>query len=145
MHVEYCEKPRVMWYIRCALMQRFSIPLPIAWLCYLQAMNNLVSQAGTMETHGLPNDILYNFQLIIEIVIIQVLRTIVYPLLRKWHIKVRYLRRTMASKTDLISLAWTNTSYNLRLCCRCPGYGLGSNCAAYRVFSRAMLRVSAHV
>ncbi|KAM0820834.1 putative Sterigmatocystin biosynthesis monooxygenase stcW [Seiridium cardinale] len=37
------------------------MPLPIAWLCYLQAANNLVSQAGSIETHGLPNDILYNF------------------------------------------------------------------------------------
>lgn len=65
---------------------RVFIPLPIAWLCYLQATNNFVSQAGTMELHGLPNDILYNFALLIEIVLIHVLRTVVYPFMRKHHV-----------------------------------------------------------
>ncbi|KAI0128671.1 hypothetical protein BJ170DRAFT_693499 [Xylariales sp. AK1849] len=43
------------------------VPQSIAWLCYLQATNKLVSQAGSVETHGLPNDSLYNLELLIGI------------------------------------------------------------------------------
>ncbi|ETS85704.1 hypothetical protein PFICI_03729 [Pestalotiopsis fici W106-1] len=86
---------------------RVFIPLPIAWLCYLQAANNLVSQAGTMETHGLPNDILYNFELLIEIVIIHLMRTVVYPLLRKWRIKTGPIRRITAGfAAGILAIAW---------------------------------------
>jgi len=31
---------------------------PIFWTAYSQMLTNFVSQAGTMETHGIPNDIL---------------------------------------------------------------------------------------
>ncbi|WQF77414.1 Putative proton-dependent oligopeptide transporter family, MFS transporter superfamily [Colletotrichum destructivum] len=83
------------------------IPQPIAWLCYLQALNNLVSQAGTMERHGLPNDILYNFTLIIEIVLIHVFRTGLYPLLRKWHVGIGPIRRITAGfLAGTLAIAW---------------------------------------
>ncbi|KAF2015163.1 Di/tri peptide transporter 2 [Aaosphaeria arxii CBS 175.79] len=83
------------------------IPQPIAWLCYLQAVNNLVSQAGTMERHGLPNDVLYNFTLIIEIVLIQVFRTMLYPLLRKWHVGIGPIRRITAGFiAGTLAIAW---------------------------------------
>jgi proton-dependent oligopeptide transporter, POT family len=85
----------------------FSLPLPIAWLCYLQAMNNLVSQAGTMETHGLPNDILYNFQLLLDIILIQAMRVWVYPTLRKLHIKIGPIRRITAGfLAGVLATAW---------------------------------------
>ncbi|CAG9981779.1 unnamed protein product, partial [Clonostachys byssicola] len=83
------------------------IPQPISWLCYLQATNNLVSQAGTMETHGLPNDILYNFQLILEIVLIHILRTIIYPQLRKWRVPLGPVRRITAGFVfGTLAIAW---------------------------------------
>ncbi|KAH6683531.1 Di/tri peptide transporter 2, partial [Plectosphaerella plurivora] len=83
------------------------IPQPIAWLCYLQATNNLVSQAGTMERHGLPNDILYNFTLIIEIVLIHVFRTSLYPLLRRWHVGIGPIRRITAGfLAGTLGIAW---------------------------------------
>lgn len=86
---------------------RVFIPLPIAWLCYLQATNNLVSQAGTMELHGLPNDILYNFQLLIEIVIIHVLRTVVYPFLAKHKISPGPIARITAGFfSGTLAIAW---------------------------------------
>ncbi|KAK6073647.1 Di/tri peptide transporter 2 [Seiridium cupressi] len=86
---------------------RVFIPLPIAWLCYLQAANNLVSQAGSMETHGLPNDILYNFELLVEIVLIHIMRTVIYPLLRKWRIKTGPIRRITAGfLAGVLAIAW---------------------------------------
>ncbi|KAI0133895.1 Di/tri peptide transporter 2 [Xylariales sp. AK1849] len=113
---------------------RVFLPLPIAWLCYLQAMNNLVSQAGTMETHGLPNDILYNFQLLIEIVLIHVLRTVIYPLLRKWHIQVGPIRRiTTGFAAGVLATAWAavvqhvvyseGPCYEYPLACAASEYG----------------------
>jgi proton-dependent oligopeptide transporter, POT family len=84
-----------------------SIPQPISWLCYLQANNNMVSQAGTMETHGLPNDILYNFTLLMEIVLVQVFRTGLYPLLRKWHVEFGPIRRiTIGYIFGTLAIAW---------------------------------------
>jgi POT family proton-dependent oligopeptide transporter len=86
---------------------RVFAPLPIAWLCYLQAANNLVSQAGAMETHGLPNDILYNFELLIEIVLIHVLRTVAYPWLRRWRINFGPVARiTTGFVAGTCAIAW---------------------------------------
>ncbi|KAI0406427.1 Di/tri peptide transporter 2 [Xylaria palmicola] len=86
---------------------RVFIPLPIAWLCYLQAMNNLVSQAGTMETHGLPNDILYNFTLLLDIVLIHTLRAYIYPTLRRWRVNVGPIRRiTVGFSAGVLAMAW---------------------------------------
>ncbi|KAJ5885598.1 Proton-dependent oligopeptide transporter family [Penicillium tannophilum] len=38
------------------LISRVLIPFLIHWLCYNQTFNNLISQAGQMETYGIPND-----------------------------------------------------------------------------------------
>jgi POT family proton-dependent oligopeptide transporter len=70
-------------------------------------MNNLVSQAGTMETHGLPNDILYNFTLLLDILLIQTLRAFVYPQLRRWRINIGPIRRITAGfAAGVIATAW---------------------------------------
>lgn len=34
---------------------------PIFWVCYTQFSSNFVSQAGQMEGHGVPNDLMQNF------------------------------------------------------------------------------------
>ncbi|KAJ6438375.1 Di/tri peptide transporter 2 [Purpureocillium lavendulum] len=72
---------------------RILIPQPIAYLCYIQATNNLVSQAATMETHGLPNDILYNFTLLFGIVNTYVIRAFLLPYLRRKKIPFGPVRR----------------------------------------------------
>ncbi|PWW72590.1 PTR2-domain-containing protein [Tuber magnatum] len=43
---------------------------PIYWLLYGQMNSNFISMAGTMETHGLPNDLLFNLNPISIIVFI---------------------------------------------------------------------------
>ncbi|CBX94320.1 hypothetical protein IAQ61_006321 [Plenodomus lingam] len=55
---------------------------PIYWVTYSQMMNNFVSQAGQMELHGLPNDILPNIDPITIILMIPLMDRLIYPFLR---------------------------------------------------------------
>lgn len=52
---------------------------PIVWLCFSQNQTNLVSQAGNMETHGLPNDMLLNLNPISVILILPLIDRLIYP------------------------------------------------------------------
>ncbi|KAF2687652.1 DNA repair helicase [Lentithecium fluviatile CBS 122367] len=55
---------------------------PIYWVTYSQMMNNFVSQAGQMQLHGLPNDILPNIDPITIILMIPLLDRFIYPFIR---------------------------------------------------------------
>ncbi|KAF2848299.1 peptide transporter-like protein PTR2 [Plenodomus tracheiphilus IPT5] len=55
---------------------------PIYWVTYSQMMNNFVSQAGQMQLHGLPNDILPNIDPITIILLIPLMDRLIYPFLR---------------------------------------------------------------
>lgn len=56
---------------------------PIYWLTYNQLNNNLTSQAATMATHGVPNDVLSNLDPFALIIFIPVCDLLVYPALRR--------------------------------------------------------------
>ncbi|PRP83295.1 oligopeptide transporter [Planoprotostelium fungivorum] len=60
---------------------------PIYWLAFGQITANLVSQAATMETHHIPNDVLNNFDPITVILLIPIMDTFVYPGLRRCGIR----------------------------------------------------------
>ncbi|ODV84665.1 hypothetical protein CANARDRAFT_28826 [[Candida] arabinofermentans NRRL YB-2248] len=49
----------------------------------------LTSQAGSMTTKGVPNDLFNNFNQITIIVLIPILEYIIYPLMRRWNIPFR--------------------------------------------------------
>lgn len=66
---------------------------PIYWVCYNQFSNNFVTQAGQMAGHGIPNDLMQNFDPIAIIVFVPVLDRLVYPLLRKLRIPFRPISR----------------------------------------------------
>ncbi|KAF8608890.1 PTR2-domain-containing protein [Ceratobasidium sp. AG-I] len=66
---------------------------PLFWVPYNQMTNNIVSQAGTMSTHGVPNDILQNIDPIAIIIIIPLMDRLVYPGLRKLGWVVRPIQR----------------------------------------------------
>ncbi|KAI2085171.1 peptide transporter ptr2 [Ophidiomyces ophidiicola] len=66
---------------------------PIYWVVYGQFSGNFVSQAGQMEHHGIPNDLMQNFDPIAIIVFIPILDRIVYPILQKLHIPFRPITR----------------------------------------------------
>lgn len=57
---------------------------PIYWLVYGQMLNNFVTQAGTMELHGLPNDFLQAINSIALIVLIPIMEHFFYPFVRRF-------------------------------------------------------------
>ncbi|KAF2835277.1 putative MFS peptide transporter Ptr2 [Patellaria atrata CBS 101060] len=59
---------------------------PIFWVVYGQFSGNFVSQAAQMRGHGLPNDLMQNFDPISIIVFIPIIDRVLYPVLRKLHI-----------------------------------------------------------
>ncbi|KAI9805364.1 MAG: peptide transporter ptr2 [Piccolia ochrophora] len=80
--------------IRRALVAcRIFVFFPIYWVTYSQMYNNFVSQAGTMQLHGIPNDIMQNIDPITIIIFIPILDRLVYPALRKVGIKFKPITR----------------------------------------------------
>ncbi|KAK6455844.1 POT family-domain-containing protein [Scheffersomyces xylosifermentans] len=57
---------------------------PVYWVTYGQMVNNFVSQAGQMELHGLPNDILQAINSISIIIFIPICERFIYPFIRKF-------------------------------------------------------------
>ncbi|KAK6455845.1 POT family-domain-containing protein [Scheffersomyces xylosifermentans] len=57
---------------------------PIYWVVYGQMLNNFISQAGQMELHGLPNDILQAIDSLAIIIFIPIFERLVYPFIRKF-------------------------------------------------------------
>ncbi|KAF2457351.1 putative MFS peptide transporter [Lineolata rhizophorae] len=56
---------------------------PIYWLVFMQMVNNLVSQAGQMERHGIPNDIMQTIDAFSIVVFIPIVDRWVYPAIRR--------------------------------------------------------------
>jgi len=68
---------------------------PIWWLAYNQIDGNLISQAATMELHGVPNDLLNNMNPLGIIIMIPLFDFVLYPVLRKFKIRFTPLRRML--------------------------------------------------
>ncbi|EUC46616.1 hypothetical protein COCMIDRAFT_35728 [Bipolaris oryzae ATCC 44560] len=67
---------------------------PIYWVTYSQMLNNFISQAGQMELHGLPNDILPNIDPITIIILIPLMDRFIYPFIRtRLHLAFRPITR----------------------------------------------------
>lgn len=56
---------------------------PIYWVVYGQMLNNFVSQAGTMDVHAIPNDIMQNIDPIAVIIFVPLINKFFLPFLRK--------------------------------------------------------------
>ncbi|KAF8483595.1 oligopeptide transporter [Russula ochroleuca] len=69
---------------------------PLYWLPYNQIINNLISQAATMVTNGVPNDIINNLDPIGLIVFIPICDLLVYPGLRSIGINFTPIKRITA-------------------------------------------------
>ncbi|KAI1909201.1 peptide transporter ptr2 [Ophidiomyces ophidiicola] len=66
---------------------------PIYWVCYQQMLTNFISQAGTMELHGIPNDIMQNIDPLTIIIFIPICDRLLYPFLRKMGIPFKPVTR----------------------------------------------------
>lgn len=62
---------------------RVFLVFPIYFACYGQILSNLISQAGTMETHGLPNDIMLNINALTIIIFVPIFDRLIFPTMRK--------------------------------------------------------------
>ncbi|KAI0682220.1 oligopeptide transporter [Earliella scabrosa] len=81
---------------------------PIYWLTYNQLNNNLTSQAATMVTNGLPNDVLSNLDPIALIIFIPLCDLFIYPALRRAGIRFTPLKRmTLGFYTGSAAMIWT--------------------------------------
>ncbi|KAF2118407.1 POT family-domain-containing protein [Lophiotrema nucula] len=69
---------------------------PIYWVVYGQFSNNFISQAAQMEGHGIPNDLMQNFDPIAIIVFLPILDRFVYPAMRKAKIPFPPINRIVA-------------------------------------------------
>lgn len=66
---------------------------PIHWLCYNQTFNNLISQAGQMVTHGIPNDMIKIAGPISGIIVAPIIQKGLYPYLTRKNIQFRPITR----------------------------------------------------
>ncbi|SAM07058.1 hypothetical protein [Absidia glauca] len=81
---------------------------PIYWLCLSQINNNLISQAGTMLTGNVPNDIMQNIDPLVLIITIPLMDRVGYPLLRRLGFPMRpVFRITLGFLFGAIDMAYT--------------------------------------
>ncbi|KAK7191771.1 POT family protein [Paraphaeosphaeria sporulosa] len=69
---------------------------PVYWVVYGQFSNNFVSQAGQMASHGIPNDLMQNFDPIAIIVFLPIMERLVMPALRRAGIRFPPINRIVA-------------------------------------------------
>lgn len=69
---------------------------PIYWVVYGNFSNNFVTQAGQMEGHGIPNDLMQNFDPIAIIVFLPLVDQFLMPALRKYKIPFPPINRIVA-------------------------------------------------
>ncbi|KAI0674348.1 MFS peptide transporter [Trametes maxima] len=80
---------------------------PLWWLTYNQLNNNLTSQAATMITNGIPNDVLSNLDPFALIIFIPIFDQIVYPTLRRFKINFSPIKRiALGFFTGTASMIW---------------------------------------
>jgi POT family proton-dependent oligopeptide transporter len=80
---------------------------PLYWITYNQLNNNLTSQAATMTTNGLPNDVLSNLDPFALIILIPLCDLFIYPGLRRAGINFTALKRITAGfYTGAASMVW---------------------------------------
>ena len=81
---------------------------PIYWLTYNQLNNNLPSQAATMSTHGLPNDVLSNLDPLALIIFIPICDQIVYPAFARWNVRFTPIKKiAFGFGTGAASMIWS--------------------------------------
>ncbi|KAJ6521164.1 POT family-domain-containing protein [Mycena vulgaris] len=80
---------------------------PVYWLTYNQLNNNLVSQAATMSTHGLPNDVLSNLDPLALIIFIPICDQLLYPAMQRWGWNFTALKKICAGFfTGAAAMVW---------------------------------------
>jgi POT family proton-dependent oligopeptide transporter len=98
---------------------------PFYWVAYNQFLTNFISQAATMDTHSIPNDILINIEPISVLIFLLLLDRVIYPLLQRAKIPFKPITR-IATGFLLVSAAMAyaafvqNTIYTSPPCFQYP-------------------------
>lgn len=80
---------------------------PVWWLSYNQLTNNLTSQAATMATHGLPNDVLNNLDPLALLIFIPICDIFIFPFLKRIGLNFTALKRITAGFfTGALAMVW---------------------------------------
>lgn len=69
---------------------------PFYWAAYSQLLTNFISQAATMETHGIPNDIMANIDPLATLILLPLFDRIVFPFIRRLGFSVRHSDRILS-------------------------------------------------
>lgn len=69
---------------------------PFYWAAYTQFSTNFISQAATMDTHGIPNDIMVFLDPVTAIMLLPILDRIVFPHIQRLGVSVNYIHRMIA-------------------------------------------------
>lgn len=103
---------------------------PLYWLTYNQMNNNLTSQAGVMNTHGLPNDILSNLDPLALIVLIPVCDMVLYPALRRAGINFSPIKKITAGFfTGSLAMVYAAvTQHYIYKRSKCGSFASGNEC-----------------
>ncbi|KAF7114453.1 hypothetical protein CNMCM5793_008757 [Aspergillus hiratsukae] len=72
---------------------RVFLLFPIFWLCNGQANNNLVSQASSLKTYGMPHDMMGLFNPLTVLAAVPLFERIINPALRRFHIPFKPISR----------------------------------------------------
>ncbi|PSN74706.1 hypothetical protein BS50DRAFT_643157 [Corynespora cassiicola Philippines] len=72
---------------------RVLLAFVVFWICFDQMQNNLISQAGQMETHKTPNDLLPAMNQVACIILGPLIQHIFYPWLHRRHIYIGPITR----------------------------------------------------
>ncbi|CAF1202255.1 unnamed protein product [Adineta steineri] len=114
---------------------RVFIFFPIFWMCYNQAVANLISQAAQMNVGPIPNDILQTINPFVIVVFVPIFDKVIYPILRKCKIiQSPIARMTCGFIISGSGIAWTafiqhliystgpNFNYATKPCLTCQKY-----------------------
>ncbi|EKG17722.1 Oligopeptide transporter [Macrophomina phaseolina MS6] len=103
---------------------------PIYWAAFNQMSNNFVSQAGQMQLHGIPNDIMQNLDPLAVICLIPFMDRIAYPFLRSRGITLPPITRiTCGFLLAALSMAYAALLQH-RIYAAPPCFDAPSACAA---------------
>ncbi|KAJ7120242.1 putative MFS peptide transporter [Mycena epipterygia] len=109
---------------------RVFLAWPVLLLCQSQLSTNLVSQAGTMETHGLPNDVIGVINPLSVIVLLPLAQQVLYPALRKAKISFSPINRmALGFLLEVFAQAYASIVQHL-VYSAAPCFGAPLKCAA---------------
>ena len=120
---------------------------PFFWLAFAQISTNLVSQAGTMQTHGIPNDILIALNPICILVLGPICEFFIYPALNRVGIPFRPTTRITCGFIVIgFAMAYAaSLQYAIYASPPCYNYPLSRDCMGGQVPNQIHVLVQAPV